>query len=115
MLAKFKKIKDKQLLSDYAEANTFCEHCKHYNNRLNAYYLELHHILSGTYRTDELWNIIILCRKCHVLSTEHIAGIDAYERNYENLMVKLAKGEIDEQKLNYIFRLKKQYLNYIID
>jgi len=97
------KIKNKQLLEIYVVHNNKCEDCG------ETYNLELHHILGGTYRTDELWNLVRLCKKCHYKAHENTK-----ESRKVWLKYKYQKGEIfecDKEKMrqhNLMYLLEEQ-------
>ncbi len=97
-LPKTIKIKSPSLKAKYRKENKHCELCL-LDGLLNAYQLETHHILPGLNRTDELWNIMRLCKKCHFSATEHIHGATAKRVNYKCFAIKYLKDEITNEKL----------------
>ncbi len=97
-LAKTIKIKSSTLISKYRKDNKHCELCL-LDGLLDAYHLETHHILPGINRTDEIWNIMRLCRKCHDSATIHIHGETAKRVNHKCFAIKYLKNEITSEKL----------------
>jgi len=72
---KFRKIKSSTVLQKYRRDNPYCEICA-LDNIKNTFALELHHIIPNTERTDELYNIIMLCQLLRRLS-RYLIGISA--------------------------------------
>lgn len=56
---KIGKIKSREALQEYADANWRCLICGAVNR------LEIHHIIGGYGRSDELTNLLMLCSDCH--------------------------------------------------
>ena len=97
-LPKTIKIKAPTLLAKYRLQNKYCELCAH-KGKLEAYRLEIHHLIPGAGRTDEIWNIIRLCGPCHDSATLHKHGVKAKHVNYQFFAIKYLKDEISEEKL----------------
>jgi hypothetical protein len=100
ILPKQPKIKNSQLIQHYRSQHKQCELCA-----LDGEYQvvdDIHHIIPNHGRSDEIWNIIALCRKCHIDCTEHINGDRAYRRNVLILSLKYLKGEITQKKLQQL-------------
>jgi hypothetical protein len=109
------KVSDKTLCTRYRKANQFCEVCW-LNGRTRGVGLELHHLIPGYGRTDEIWNLIMLCHECHMLCTEHIHGVKAKERNLVCWVIKWFKSEVSITKLielDLVVPLRKAVLETI--
>ncbi len=101
MTMKREIISSPKTLRDYRKANDFCEACA----RLEKSYpvrdgLELHHIMGGTERTDEIWNLIRVCHLHHELATTHNLeyGSSSHSQNSMYFAIKILKGEFDSRR-----------------
>jgi len=65
MINKVKRIKNRKSIIKYLINNPNCQICK--GNGIDNIAVEVHHILHGTIKTDENWNYLSVCRKCHDL------------------------------------------------
>lgn len=93
------KIHDEFLKKSYKKDNPYCEVCW-LGGLIRDSGIETHHIIPGHGRTDELWNIIRICREHHMECTYHVAGYDkAYQGNLVCLAIKWLKNEITRQKI----------------
>jgi hypothetical protein len=100
IIPKQPKIKNSQLVKHYRSQHKQCEVCV-----LDGEYTpadDLHHIIPGHGRTDQIWNIIMLCRKHHILCTEHIQGERGKRMNIMMLAIKYLKAEIGDTRLRQI-------------
>jgi 5-methylcytosine-specific restriction endonuclease McrA len=100
ILPKSVKITNKPLSQWYKSQHKQCEICV--LDGVISSPVQLHHIIPGTGRTDEIWNIICLCEGCHRLATEHINGASAQQFNILLFALKYLKGEITQKKLYQI-------------
>lgn len=104
MLQKNPKIVNPAVREVYKEAFPYCEACA----KLDGLYpvtnsLELHHILPGNDRTDEIWNFIHLCNKHHRLSTHHAVGGENHGIwNSKYWAIKYLKAEITMDQIKQI-------------
>jgi hypothetical protein len=96
-MPKTPKVKNSLLIQLYKRQNPHCEVCILDGDLHDA--TDLHHIIPGTGRTDEPFNIIHLCQRHHTEATEHINGRAAQLFNIMLLAIKLLKYEVDEKKL----------------
>lgn len=92
------KVQDPYLKKTYGKANPYCEACL-LEGVQNSFQIELHHIIPGHGRTDEIWNIIRICKKHHTQATYHIVGLEALQANVILLSIKWLKGELPKQKI----------------
>jgi len=92
------KITNPELIKYYKNDFPYCELCGKTNR------LEIHHIIGGIYRTDELWNIVHLCHWCHYRATEHANGSKAKALNDQIFEMKFEKQEITKEKLRELQR-----------
>jgi hypothetical protein len=91
------KIKNTSFIQLYKRQNPHCEVCI-LDGVLNPA-TDLHHLVPGIGRTDEIWNVIHLCQKHHTDATIHIKGNSGILFNYTLFTLKLLKLEITEEKL----------------
>ncbi len=104
---KSQKIRNTQHRSFYRSQHPFCEICILETGYYNTTGTELHHIIPGDGRTDELWNMISVSRKHHNDCTTHIQGSKADLPNIICFAVKLLKGEISTDRLEKLGKLKE--------
>lgn len=123
MLSKTPITRNLQQQKKYRENNDYCEACA----KLHGIYpvrsnLELHHILGGNNRTDQIWNFIILCDKHHRKATYHnFEGINAKRWNQLFVSIKKLKGEyndrllliFDEEEISYLCNEISKSDNYL--
>lgn len=94
IMPKVPKIRNAPMVDKYRSDHPHCETCQLNGDIRPAD--DVHHLCPGTGRTDEIWNIIRLCRGCHILVTEHIGGEEARRLNLICVAIKLVRKEMKE-------------------
>ena len=111
------KKKSQATVSKYRSEFDYCEACA----KLEGSYpvrttLEVHHIIGGIDRTDEVWNIITICREHHIRATYHNLqyGVGAKGWNKRFVALKILKGEMTEDGFN-IFGFHIPEIDKLVD
>lgn len=104
MLKKRPKTKNQKLVSNYRLNNQYCEPCAILCGEYPVRMIEIHHLAGGNDRTDELWNLISVCKKHHEMATTHNLkyGSDAHEYNSLYAAIKYLKGEMTVHQMREI-------------